>query len=732
MRFPNDFIPASKKDEKWCLEWVKAAWADFDRSGGTNFYFNTKLAPNGTTYEQIAAYMDGRQPVDKYKPRMGVDETSNESYLNIDWKILPIVPKFVRICLGLLDKQQYGIGFFPLDALAKSDKEEHFRKQRAKLMMRNAAMEVDPSMVKEAGLEQSPGEPEDDEELMMQEGYTYRHIAAIEMEQDVTSIMSANQVDKLRKLVRKDMLYYGVGGYKDCIDQDGTLRIRKVRPHNLVVPSCLNNDFTDCRYIGEVIELTLAEYAQMDQGATPEFIIEQANRHMNSFGNPGRVCSGYSEALTYKIAVLDLEWQSVDTYIYDVGTNQYGNMAVSKSKPRNGVEQVRRRFKMIYQAKWVLGTERIFAWGRQTDMKRPRAQLSEVLYSYHILSPDFTDGNINSIGAQVVPLADQIQLDWLNFQKFKAEAKGWGVDIEMGALEDINYGKGGSKLMPHDVVDLFEKKFTLLWRKSDRSGKDRNFRPINMFDGGGLSRAMEWVDSIQFNIGLLKQVFGLNDFTDASTPDPRALTNTSNAAIQSTNNSLFGLIQGDVALMESLAGSIVIRLQDMADMGLLDRYKITLGDASVDFIKRSHRLSHYDLAIKIKQVASEEEKVAFLQDLKTLFGAEMITMEDVVVVKNTDDLKVAEVLLAYRLKKRMEKKQQDSMMLQQQNAQVQMESAKATEEEKRRTQEDKIRGMLMLEDKKGEWAVRVAEIKADSDISGKIISKTPENIEQNS
>jgi hypothetical protein len=326
---------------------------------------------------------------------------------------------------------------------------------------------------------------------------------------------------------------------------------------------------------------------------------------------------------------------------------------------------------------------------------------------------------IQSIGQRVQPLLDQIQMSWLKYQKAKSEAKSQGLHIEMGALEDVGYGKGGTKMKPNELVDFFEQKNILLWRRKGRFGDADHGKPIEVVPGTGLDDVLNWFQSLQNEIQQLKDLIGLNDFTDASTPDARALGATVETAQQSTNNSLFDIIDTDVELMKRLSASVVIRLQDMAEMGLLDRYAMAIGDNSVDFMKKMEHVAHHDFAIDIKELPSDEERMRFVEDAKALAGNDLITFEDLVLIRNTDDLKEAERILAWRLRRRKAEKIQESLMLQQQNAAVQAQSGIAVEKERQNTVKEEGDIKKYVADRQYEAAVEVARINAGVSMSNK-------------
>ena len=63
---------------------------------------------------------------------------------------------------------------------------------------------------------------------------------------------------------------------------------------------------------------------------------------------------------------------------------------------------------------------------------------------------------------------------------------------------------------------------------------------------------MNYYQIIQNNIQMIRDITGLNEFTDSSTPDGRALTTTAKLAVESTNNSLASISEAEKFLLNKL------------------------------------------------------------------------------------------------------------------------------------------------------------------------------------
>ena len=175
-------------------------------------------------------------------------------------------------------------------------------------------------------------------------------------------------------------------------------------------------------------------------------------------------------------------------------------------------------------------------------------------------------------------------------------------------IQDIPLGSGGKQMKPMDVLDLFNKTGTLVYRRNDVSGRPTNYRPIEELENGLGRDAVSYYQVIQNNIEMIRQITGLNEFTDGSTPDARSLTTTAKLAAQATNNALAHLEQGERYLLEKLASSVIVRLQDSIKKSPLEGYIRSLGDGSINFFKMNPTVSKHEFGVRIEDRPTEEQK----------------------------------------------------------------------------------------------------------------------------
>jgi hypothetical protein len=321
-------------------------------------------------------------------------------------------------------------------------------------------------------------------------------------------------------------------------------------------------------------------------------------------------------------------------------------------------------------------------------MKRTKSNLVDTELSYHLYAPDFYRMKAVGMMEQLMPIADQIQIAWYRLQNVINSARPKGISIEMGALEDVPLGKGGEAMEPMKLIDLFEKKGILVYRRTDMQGRQMNYKPIEELNNGLGNEATQYFALIQSYIQMIRDITGLNELTDGSTPDPKMLTTIAKAAMEGSNNSLHHILEGDRHLLERLSSAVILRIQDAIKHGPIEGYIKALGKNTVDFIKVSTDVSNYEYGILIENKPTDVERQRLQQYIQASLGDGVngtLDMEDAIFIESIDNLKMAQRVLAYRIKKKRNQRMQEAQQQQAMNAQVQQQAALTAEQAKQQT-----------------------------------------------
>jgi len=716
--FPNHNIDPKDKNKEWVLQFIKAAWDDF-RARGVKFGYNKKYE-----IEVIKNYAQGNQSITKYKPLLEVAEDSNDTWLNIDWSIIPIVPKFRKIAISKMMANDYNIIATPIDSLAQDEASDWYSDMKSKVMMREVLSQQAPQYIEAPAVEMQPGEPVDMEELEMQAAYTYKHQTAIEAELGIKLIFEQNDITECRKRVFEELFDVGVAGYREWIDENNKIRFRPIRPDNLIVSFCRNADFSDKFYAGEIVEMTIADLRKVAGNQFSEDDYKQiATKVKGEYGNPTTISDYYVNYSygydRYKIRVLDIEFYSVNDLVYEERVNRRGNLVFGRAgyDEKNKVKDKYKRasVKVVYKGKWIIGTDLMFDFGLCTDMKRAKSSISDTEMSFHVRSSDFYDMRAVGKMEQIIPVADAIQLSWYKLQNAINQSVPGAWDIDLDALEDIPLGSGGKKMDPKEIITMFFQRGLIVSRRKNMMGNSQNGSVVNYIENNSFKEVGMYWNQIQSYIQLLRDITGLNELTDGSTPNPRTLTTVAKMAGESSNNAMGDIVYAERRLIEKLAESVILRLQDVVSRGEISGYIKSLGSNSIQFVRASENISLYEFGVMIESRPNDEQKASLLNHLEQYRQSGLIEPEDDIMIRNTQNLKVAEQLLAYRVKKRKAEKQGEAMQAQQMNGQIQQQSAVVSEQAKQQTLQMEYQLKMELEKLKGQIQIQIATMKIQSD-----------------
>ena len=397
IKFPSHNVPQKKKDYSWCLQYCKGAWTEYNSFAFESFY------KNRSKYVYYLDYALSKQSINKYKKLLKLGESTDESYLNMDWTPLGVFTKYRELAIAIVGKMDYNVNATPIDILAYDEIQGYFKSQEVKIKLREQLGKINPELAQSGPAAMLPGEPEDMDELEIQKNFTYKHNMAVELEEGIEAVLNHNNFDEQRAKVRRSIFDFGVGGYKEFIDTNGAIKIRAIDPSSLVMSRVTKRDFSDWEYVGEVIEMTIADIkAQAGDSFTEDQYRKMAEQARGKFGNPNKFPIGTIHSMSYddfKVRVLDLEWFSVDHFAYEKNIDKRGNKHISRTNPKKEGDNIERHsVKTVYKAKWLIDSEYMWDWGLATDMKRAQSRLMDTSLSYHVFAPIFDDVKMQAVG----------------------------------------------------------------------------------------------------------------------------------------------------------------------------------------------------------------------------------------------------------------------------------------------------------------------------------------------
>lgn len=722
--FPNENIdPKLKKQPKFLLEYANAAW-------GENFTgsFQKMFWRNRARYEEIKDYTQGKQNITKYKPLMGVEEADSETWLKIDWTPRQILPKFREIAIGKIADQMYNTNCTPIDPVAKSELDKYFADIQAKIVMKDTLKKVGSPLQHAAVLQPKAGEPSDEMELKMNKDFGAKTQLAMEAELGVEVIFNENDIVNLRKEQITQVFDYGFGIYKDYLDENMRVRARVVDGRFFGCNYCRKSNFSDMTRAYEITYVSLPDLAVVfpDAKIIDEIKAVSLSRNYANAGTTGNVgwIQGYDPT---KAAVMDLEFISYDIEVKEIGINSKGNVSVSKSDYQNrnnnrktvtlpnGKTQPAynsKKVKNVYKIKWVIGTEYCYDYGLATNVKRDNnpQKANDVRLSFSVYAPNFHEMKVTSKMDALIPVDDEYQLTCYRIQNFKNRWLPYVVAIDLGALEDVALGAGGEKMKPKDLLNMVFQTNVALVRKKDLGGATGNNKSIDVEPTGMATEFETLANDLSRIIQQYRDISGLNEVTDGSTPGERNLNSTNEAAIAGTNNALSGIVYADKWLLQELAKSVFARLQVAVAMkGNYSGYYDALGSNSLAFFNVSKQICLHYYGIKLEERTSDEEKQMMMQFFAEDIKQGLLSSADIYMITSMYNTKQAWQYLNYKVeanKAKMQEAAQQASALQQKNA---SQGAVALEKEKQNTQKGKAADDLNYLNHEKAWDLIIAE-----------------------
>lgn len=670
---PDHFISPKLKDGKWILDNLKYYWN------------NNMFAPDAwyrarSRYDMIREYALGRQSTEKYKKLIDMDVKDNMIWVNVDWSVLRILPKFRRIVHSMVSKVVHSVDIRALDSTAKVDEEKY----RAKMETNIALNEISRKIGYEEGVmdtEPAPGEPRDLEELDVFMTFGYKHAMAIAMEKAVEMVLDHNESDRLLREIKMDLIDFGVGGVKEWIDSSGVVRIRKVDPRNVVVVGAMDGNFEKAEAIGEIVRMSVLDIKKESGGSIPGEELAKVAR--NAMSNAHTSVS-YDDM---SVDVLDLEFYSVNTLVFEERKTKAGNRVIGRASLERAMKALESErfikvdFKVVYRCKWIIGTDFIWDFGLLNDMKRAKNNIQETRLSYHLCATDYHDGKSLGLMEQAIAIIDNIQIAWIKLQGVIARARPKGISIEFGSLEGIAMGAKSEEFTPTQIIDLYNQTGTIIYRLKDEAGVPSNPKPITELQNGIGDEAQRYFNLIQTGIQLLRDVLGINEMVDGSSPDPRVVKDLAQLSQQAANNSVWNIVTATRDMYEDLCEDIVVRIQMLASIGKMGSYLRGIGRKAVEVLEVDPHVGAHDFGIVISDEPSEADRMRLEQMMAEARARNEVTIADIVMLRNIKNLKMAEAMLSYKVTKNMEEAHQRNLEMQQAQAQAAQVASQAKMQE---------------------------------------------------
>ena len=646
-------------------------WEWFAKTGNNCRYYSQWI-----DFHRIRLYARGEQPIAKYKEQFQVD--GDMSHINLDWTPVPIIPKFVDIVVNGMNDRLFEVKTYAQDAMSMEKRTKFQEMVEADMISKDFLLQTQQEFGIDAFNVPPQDLPENEQELNLFMQLKYKPAIEIAEEEAINTILDVNHYNDVRKRVDYDITTIGIGMVKHSFVPGTGVRVEYVDPANMVYSYTESPTFDDCFYFGEVKQVPITELIKIKPDITNEELAE-IQQLGTAWYNYYGVLRPYRSDLFNRdvVTLMYFNYKTDKTYVYKKKyTDNGGARVIEKDENFQVPEGMEERFERIekridvwYEGVMVMGSTYLLKWELAKNMVRPKSASQYALPQYIAVAPRMYKGVIESLTRRMIPFADLIQLTHLKLQQVLQRVVPDGVYIDADGINEVDLGTGAA-YNPEDALRLYFQTGSVIGRSMTVDG-DLNhgkipIQELNTNSGQGKITAL--INAYNQYLSMIRDVTGLNEARDASTPNPDALVGVQKLAALNSNTATRHILEGSLFITRRLSEAISCRIADILEYSdFKEEFTMQIGKYAVGVLDEIKDLYLHDFGVFIEVAPDEEEKAQLEANIQVAMQRDQISLEDAIDIRQMKNLKLANELLKLKRKK----KQQEDMKNEQAKIQMQ-------------------------------------------------------------
>ena len=731
----NDFEKESFDYGLKVAEAIEAEWFNNDRN-------KNKHLTTLNNFHKLRLYARGEQSIQKYKDELSIN--GDLSYLNLDWKPVPIIPKFVDIVVNGMAQRMWDVKAFSQDPYGLKERTEYM--ENIVSDMQNDGFNQRAESILGIDMRQSdePVLPQTNEELRLHMQLTYKQAVEIAEEQAINLTLENNRYDLIEKQYYYDLAVLGIGCVKTTFDTASGIQVDYVDPANVVYSHTESPYFEDIYYVGEVKTIPINELVKQ----FPDLLEQEIKDILESNGT--NRTSSYNSRWSREdedensVQVLYFNYKTYMSEVFKLKETAFGGLkAIEKDDTFDPPEEMlefmdieSRKIECVYEGVKILGTDKLLKWELAPNMLRPKNDHTKVKMNYALVAPRMYNGRIESIVSRITTFADMIQLTHLKLQQVLSRMVPDGVYLDADGLAEVDLGNGTS-YNPQEALNMFFQTGSVIGRSFTSEG-DMNPGKVpiqEISSGSGGAKLQALIGNYNYYLQMIRDVTGLNEARDGSMPTKDALVGIQKIAAANSNIATKHILDSGLYLTAEVAEQIMLRVSDVIEYSpTRDAFIQSIGAHNVGTLEEMSGLHTRDFGIFIELMPDEEEKQVLESNIQTALAQQSIELEDAIEIREVRNLKLANQLLKIRRTKKRDRDQQMQQENMQAQAKANAESAQMAAQaelqkdqaltqskialEQAKTEFDKQKMLAEVEAKKGlmalefEYSMQLAKVSA--------------------
>lgn len=680
--FPSQFVSdAEKATDAFGLQIGQAIQYEWFKKDSAQCRFYSQWGE----FHRLRLYARGEQSIGKYKNELAVD--GDLSYLNLDWTPVPILPKFVDIVVNGMSDRLFKVKAYSQDAMSQSKRSKFQEMIEGQMLNKPLLEKIEQNTGVNAFTVDPETLPQSDEELALYMQLNFKPAIEIAEETAINTMFDENRYDDIRKRIDYDLTVLGIGVAKHEFLPGSGVKVDYVDPANIVYSYTEDPNFRDCFYWGEIKTVPIIELKKIDPTLT-NVDLEEISKSGQSWYDYYNVAQYYDNDIFYRdtTTLMYFNYKTTKKIVYKKKLKESGAISmVEKDDSFNppeemmeegSFEKVEKTIDVWYNGVMVMGTNIILKWEMAENMVRPKSASQHALPNYVAVAPRMYKGSVESLVRRMIPFADLLQITHLKLQQVISKVVPDGVFIDADGLSEVDLGNGAA-YNPEDALRLYFQTGSVIGRSYTGDGEFNNARvPIQQLtSNSGASKAQMLISNYNHYLNQIRNVTGLNEARDGSSPDPDSLVGLQKLAAANSNTATRHILDGSLYMYKTIAEGLSYRVADVLEYAdFKDEFINKIGKYNVSILDDINDLYIYDFGIFIDISPDEEQKSMLEQNIQMALSKGDINLEDAIDIREIRNIKLANQLLKVKRKAKQEREEKMAATSQAIQAQQQMQS----------------------------------------------------------
>jgi len=713
--FPSQVVSdAEKASWEYGTQVGQAIEYEWFGQGRTN---GNRYLTSWNQFHQLRLYARGEQSIQKYKDELSIN--GDLSYLNLDWKPVPILSKFVDIVVNGISAKSYDI-----KAYAQDPSSIKKRTNYASMLYEDMVSKEYLDSLKQTlgiNLYQTPNidtVPESKDELELHMQLSYKQSVEIAEEEAIASVLAQNKFNLTRRRLNMDLTVLGMAVAKTSFNTAEGITVDYVDPAYVVYSYTEDPNFDDVYYVGEVKSITIPELKK----EFPDIGEKELERIQKMPGN-SQYITGWGNYDENTVQVLYFDYKTYHNQVFKIKETPQGLMKAlekpdSFNPPENdNFERVSRSIEVLYNGAKVLGSNEMIKWELAKNMSRPTADTTKVEMNYALCAPRMYKGRIESIVSKCIGFADMIQLTHLKLQQVLSRMVPDGVYLDMDGLAEVDLGNG-TNYNPAEALNMYFQTGSIVGRSLTQDG-DMNpgkvpIQELNSSSGQAKINAL--IQTYQYYLQMIRDVTGLNEARDGTAMDKNSLVGLQKMAANASNVATRHINQSSLYITLKLAENIALKIADALEFPLTrSALQNSVSTYNIKTLDEIINLNLHDFGIFLELEPDEEEQAQLENNIQVALQQGGIDLEDAIDLRNIKNLKLANQMLKIKRKAKAKQDQVNQQANIAAQGQSQADTAEKTAMAEVQKQEAIMGANVQFEQSKSQMEIQRMEIAARLD-----------------